>query len=253
MGARASFKDLLSPAVLVNAGIITAWLRNAVTSGDVDFVADTLNAGNPATTNGTITGNADFSMTFSTGELIWPLVAANNQTQTFGVYMRLKRTGTTSAQFPWAIDIGTNGASARKVFFQKSTTNGIVRVYNATSTAARAATVTNAFSSTGQWDVYGVELDLGSGLAEDKRCVITINGVVQSFTGSTPLGAITEMPSAMGTPTGNFIIGSQGGSNYWEGSIARDIFVLGARHPARTEGLLPPAGRMGIVNYFLTA
>jgi hypothetical protein len=238
--------DIVSAA----GGALTAWLRNSST-GTITSVPDVLNT-NPATANGgTITGNADFSMSSSTGELLWALVTGQNNGNVaknqFAIYLWLKRLGAAAAQFPWAIDIGTGGASARTLFAQKSGTSQIFRVYNATATAARNGTLTNVFTTTGTWNLYGWEFDLGSGGTEAQRAVFTINGVVQTVTFSDALGTPGSVPTQFPSVTGNMALSSQGGTNFWDGIIGRNIYVFCAGMTGRTEGLLTQAMRNTLV------
>jgi hypothetical protein len=230
--------------------VVSGWLRNSST-GTIASVSDVLNPGTPAVASGgTITGNADFSMSSTTGELLWPLTAANNGNAQFGLYMWVKRVGATASMFPWAIDIGTGGASARKIFHQKSGTNGIFRIYSApSSSTARAGTVTNAFSSTGVWTLYGMELDLASGGAEATRAVYTINGVIQTVNFTDALGTPGAVPVLMPTVTGNMVLFSQGNSNFFDGVFGRNIFTLSAGMPGRTEGLLTQAFRNSLLTF----
>lgn len=233
----------------ITGGAVTAWLRNS-TTGSVTSVPDVINGGNATQSGGAITGNADFSMSSSTGELLWPLIAANNGTAKFGVYMWIKRAGAGASQFPWAVDIGTGGASARKTFHQKSGSNGVFRVYSAPSSAtARAGTVTNAFSSTGVWDLYGLELNLDSGGTEAQRAVYTIDGVVQTVSFADALGTPGSVPVLMPTVTGNMVLFSQGNSNFFDGTFGRNILVLGAAMSGATEGLLTQSARNDLVTF----
>jgi hypothetical protein len=230
--------------------VVSGWLRNSST-GTIASVSDVLNPGTPAVANGgTITGNADFSMSASTGELLWPLTAANNGTTQFGLYMWVKRSGGAASMFPWATDIGTGGASQRKIFAQKSGTSMVSRVYSAPSSAtARSATVASVFASTGVWSLLGWELDLASGGAENTRFVFTIGGVVQTCTFADAVGAPGSMPVLMPTVTGNMVIFSQGNSNFWDGVIGRNIFTLSAGMPGRTEGLLTQDFRNSLATF----
>lgn len=238
--------------VTATGGALTAWLRNSST-GTITSVPDVRNT-NPATANGgTITANADFSMSSSTGELLWPLVTAQNNGNVaknqFGIYLWLKRLGAGASQFPWAIDIGTGGASQRTLFAQKSGTNQIFRVYNSAGTAARNASLTNVFATTGTWNLYGWEFDLGSGGTEAQRAVFTINGVVQTLSFTDAVGTPGAMPTSFPSVTGNMTLMSQGGTNYWDGIVGRNIFVFGAGMTGRTEGLLTQAARDALVLY----
>lgn len=242
---------------------VSAWLRvaNATSSGGlISSLPDMLNS-NPAVqatdANKPATGTSANSLPIMTSTaakfMNWPVHASNNGTTQFGYGMWIKATSTTGSRGLADTSALSGGASANK-FRSFGVTGGnqfSVRVYNATSTAGRSATLASGFGTLNTWQFVTVELDLDSGGAEASRCVVTIDGVVQTLNFADLLGTPGSMPASMAAPTGSMILLAiaNNGTAGWVGDIGPNIFFFGSAMAGRTEGLLTSAARTALRNF----
>jgi hypothetical protein len=249
---------IYKPAGLTTVSAVSAWLRVAQATSDVNGVSslpDIINA-NPAVQSVNsrkpgvgVSANGLPTMTFDgTADMLsWPLAASNNGTAAWGIGLWLKA-GDLSVTTRDIIAMWVPDSSAYKLNFSQFGQQLFATVFKAdgTSSSRQGVTVSNVITSTALWYFVTFEWD-SLAVAESDRFTITVNGVKQACTfssGGTP-GTITTLHA----PTGNATIGATGTALYFFGSFGANIYVLGSKMAGATEGLLTPAARAALMTY----
>jgi hypothetical protein len=239
-------------------GIITAWLRNEATAGQVAAVADVLNP-NP-TTQPTLAArpaaNADASLTFGpTSALRWALTSDNYHVDKWGLVFWVRTPLSATARTIYRIRNIAGGANAESLNISISSTElVVVDVYIDASNIRRGTVVGTPIPDnlprlcTIEWD--GDPND-GSPATDAEKLTITIGGVVQVVTFSNGLGSPGAMPASLVPATGNAIIGANnpGGTSLpLTGALSRNpCLVATGRMPGVTEGLFSQAARNNLL------
>jgi hypothetical protein len=250
-GRQAAFGGLAPfDPVLLTGGAVTAWLRNNTLSGAISSVPDVLNPANPAvqgTAGQRPTGNADGSMSFDGGDCLqWPLIAANNGRDSFGLAFGIKQAAFPGFTFLFAISNLASGASAQKIVAYSHFSGAIVIVVFTGPNTGRQFGSPSATLAAGVAKYLTFEYDNIGGATELDKMVLTAGGAVKvlapSNFGSPP--AIGQLTLA----TGNMIIGAEGadGSSGVAATYSQNILSLGAKQAGSGPGLLTPAARAGL-------
>lgn len=243
---------LFSPADVTEIG---AWYENS-TTGAIASVTDNINV-NPATQPTGLrqpTGDASMNMSFVDDCLLISPIAANNQLVTWGyagwleldnltVQHMLFRSGPGALNDPAATDSHLIRVSSAEAL--------VFRAYNdATGTLAREGT-TAVSALSGSPKFITVEINLGA-IGDAAKVTITIDGAVMSLTFADAVGAPGAMPSALQGAPSAMMLGNRR-SNLSTlpliGRIGRSFYILRAKMPAATEGLLTAAMRTRLRNF----
>jgi hypothetical protein len=182
-----------------------------------------------------------------------PLHAAINGATQWGFAFHARITSAAGNPVPVSIDsAGSGGASTRKLVMQRFV-GDLMNVHDATN----PTTVARRFGPATLWPLNTwvhciVEMNLGTGGAEDTRGVMCADGlpIVSSF--SDAVGTPGSLPTAMPVPTGSMNLFAQGhvaGGNSWVGEIGRHLFVFSGAMPGVTSGLLTSSARLALSNF----
>jgi hypothetical protein len=187
---------------------VSAWLRNAATSGAVSTWESMLDANDASGPSGKEpVGGAGGLLTFATNDVMsWPLTAANNQTTKTGFACWIKQPSNILETII-RIGTGTLGANVQKLAFFINTSRRLrFDAYISGADGRSFATPINVIPAAGTafWVRFAYD---SAGATEADRVKIYINGVSAGVLTGSNLGAggtIGTLPTA----TGNALIGN---------------------------------------------
>lgn len=226
----------------ITLGAVTSWLRNATLSGGVASMPDILNPSSPAT-QGTAglqpTGQANGSMTLDGGDvLVVPFHANNNGTTAIGFAFWLNLTNLASTRVPWS-QTGAAGASASRGRSDFLATGAHDRTGGAAGGAGSNAA---ASITTGAAHFISIEYDGTAALAA--RHSLFVDNVLVATT-------VDNLPAALAAATGTWTIGAidTSGTSGLLGTLGRNFFVMNAKMPGATQGLLTSTAREALMRF----
>ena len=238
---------------VANGGPLSAWLRvvNAtLVSGDVSSLPDALNA-NPAVqavagSRPTVENSANGlpCMRFAgTDNLSWPLAASNDSVNQWGIGLWLKPDAVITTQMIWFPCRAAASVDRFQLYLNVTRVEAQVYISNGVGRFGQTAL---SLITTGQQFVT-VEYDK-DGATEAEKLVVTVAGIARSLSFAN-LGAGGTI-GALTNPTGNGIIGlNAAGGIPFTGLMGPNIYVLSAKMPGATVGLLTPQARLDLMNY----
>lgn len=254
MGNRGSFKGL---NLVQGLGVVSSWLRLAngtVTGAGYSSVPDILaSPDNPAVqaTDGSrppqlFSANglpiADFNGDF----LSHPAAANNNATTAdgFAVWFKPDNVGVALR----GLLSGLPASATNRMEIMQFGADLLVDVY-ISQFSARRGTLSAALAAD-TWVFLTWEYDI-TGATDALKCVVTLNGVVQTLAFSDTAGAPGAMPSVLVATAGPYILGARGpagAGQLLDGKFGPNIYRLGAKMASATTGLLTPGGRDILMN-----
>lgn len=246
----------LADTLAVSADLV-AWLHATATSGSVSSVTDVLNA-NPATQATAVNQptavalNSFPALSFDgvNDWLAWPLTAANNASQRWGIALWIKF-GSVSGLHCLLTAARISGASADRFDISQNGAGLFWDVYTSDGVSRRATMASGLDATTPKY----VTLEYDGGQASEvDRCIITLGNVKQTLafanSAGTPPGS--TMPATLVAPTGAYAIGVQNISTNLRplsATIGTSIRVLGGGGGISGGGLLTSAQRAVLQNY----
>lgn len=259
--ARRSFKTRAEQLQDITGGAISSWFRldhpgSVVTGLGYSRVEDVLDPSSPATQStdaqrppAAVSANGLPILACVADALSVPIIAARNSITTWGFWAHLRRTGGTNPS-PVA-SRALSGSSVNRLDAQAITAADDANIFfwNAASTTARQGRKASAYP-VNTWVAVTYEFD-GGGATEADRCVITLDGVVQTLLFSDIVGAPGAMPTTLADPTGTISVCAQqlNGTNPWVGNYGPNFGFMGSKMPGSAQGLLTPAARLALSNF----
>lgn len=247
----------LTGTVAVQTSAVSAWLRlaNGTVAGSGYSSVPDLLAANPAVqgTDGrrpaAATSNNGFPIADFDGVadfLSWPTAANNNTSPTggFGLWIRFDQVNDGTKGIVGCLPGATN-----RVELIKDNANFVVNVFFS-QFVARRGTATAAFLAN-TWYFITWEFD-GTQATDATKCILTINGVVQSLTFVDDGGTPGAMPSTLVSSLGPYAIGARRASDVLgplDGKIGPNLYVFGTKMSGATQGLLTTASRTALMNF----
>jgi hypothetical protein len=233
--------------------VVSVWLRNNVTSGNISSVTDVLN-NNPAVQAVDArrpAGATDLIMAFATNDvLVQPLDATNNGTERWGCAFWVDHTAAGAEETYFAITNLTGVASAMKVEVKKITTNFLrADLYMDASNARRVTATTEALGTVPAF----VTCEYNSAQSgEENQIVLTVNGVVCTTNNTNLIGTPDISLGLAAGVTGNLAIGNRRDStaaSALTGRLSKNLWLFNTAMAGVTQGLLTPAARTALMNF----
>lgn len=255
MGVRASFRGGFNPA---SVSAVSSWFRlghpdTVITGSGYSSVRDVLNPTSPATqgTDSLRPPNANSAnglpiVNVSAHVLSIPIISARNGTTYFGFAGHFRRTSA-GGNFPVRASCrAVSGASTDKWETQSASGDPDNLAFMSLNGAGADSTsnINNA-SVIDTWQFITYEFN-GDGATDADKCVVTIDGVVQSLTFG---GA--AMPSAMVSVTGTimYLAQTSAASNPFGGQAGPNWYFFGSKMTGVTQGLLTPTARSALSSF----
>lgn len=235
---------------------VSSWFRlahpsTAITGSGYSSVHDVLNPSSPATqgTDARRPPNATSSnglpiVDVTAHVLSIPVIDARNGTTYWGFAGHFRRTGGT---FPSRVAMrAVAGSSADKLDTQSASGDGDRLAFHSLNGAgADSVSEIDGASPLNTWQFLTYEFN-GDGATDADKCVITVDGVVQTLTFS---GA--AMPSALVSVTGTIMYLAQqsGGTNPFVGQAGPNWYFFNAKMAGVTQGLLTAPARSSLSTF----
>lgn len=244
---------------------VSSWFRvsrGTITGSGYSSIPDELNPSSPAT-QGTdadrpvagTSANGLPILTCAASSMVVPLIAANNNVNTWGFWLWTRETSLASAVTWYSVtNLGPPDASLKRGDVSADNPNGSGRYgcnLRLSPSLARVANTANGTMVVNTWAFMTVEFD-GSQATEAGRVTITKNGVPLSLTFSNSNGTPNDMPTALQAATGNLVLFSTRSTpilNPLVGNVGPNFGFFASKETGAAVGLLTTDSRNALMGY----